>query len=981
MSNRNFVAWWLVVGTLGALVAMPASPSHATEAEPQNIVVFLADDLKWADLPFFSEPPVWQAGSENRQDQPLPSPPDIPAKGTAEMNAINEANYRRPDLNRFAARAYANPDGSLGRVRSGEPLVVPIDLDLNTPANEDGTAAAFRYNVDNPACRDTSINPASNPDCPPSRDVLRGFGGLGRLAREGVIMPRFYSNSARCAPSRVAFLTGRHQQRAGVTDNGNSLNADQNVTFGELLKQGCAEGDPRTCYHTGFFGKWNPTDDSNVAWKQGFDEFVGFESAARPYFSKGKAACSHLLDHESDPANPKPAKFCLANPRDYPCTTNADCPSGVEPSCAPYEYDCKPMICSEYGICYNPNPTHACEVDADCCPGGACGSSCVAVPRYIGRKNQTACEPRRGKYSPDCCAISSRTNLERRQQFGFQNRRRIIDGDTVFMRFDKKEACNNDGPYTLDDIDLNPLEPGGYKICMYSDRLVRDFARNFLIRRLYDDPADRFLLVVAPKAAHVDIAAPSRTEAHYDTIRALRPDRPDSDGPGYWAVVEELDALVGTILNLIDGMCDASSGEEMAGTPCEPGDTAACGNHPERCLSHRDDTLVLFSNDNGSPAVGWGQPELRGAKLSTLEGGTRVGLIARGPGLGIGTPTGESGTRANATSASIGNLVDIFSTIAEAAGYDLDAADEGHASVSTCDGTDDFCSSNTDCAGECKPYFIDGRSLVSVLNGAGEDESVVTPGESMRRDYVYTNYGAAGEPSNAVTTRDGYFPPCDANEDGVVSTAEASACSAATHVCSYERSFVAPGAVAQLTRQHRASSCIVCDPTATNPCAAERCEVVGKFCTTKLDDDQDDCADWSGGGGDEDLCGLLSTGQRCRSEKDCPPNQLCYGNIAINCSTCTAATWKARAGDSSSSVAELFDLSSNTEEDPKQSRYDTNLAVYGADGRLNCAVHNVGQQWQLDRLQATASALGSRISEWQTCVKSSAASGQECEPN
>ena len=58
------------------------------------------------------------------------------------------------------------------------------------------------------------------------------------------------------------------------------------------------------------------------------------------------------------------------------------------------------------------------------------------------------------------------------------------------------------------------------------------------------------------------------------------------------------------------------------------------------------------------------------------------------------------------------------SRLAEAAGYDLSDDGEGHAKVSVCTGTTDLCTSNADCTSNaCVPYFIDGRSLVSVLNG------------------------------------------------------------------------------------------------------------------------------------------------------------------------------------------------------------------------------------------------------------------------
>ena len=41
---------------------------------------------------------------------------------------------------------------------------------------------------------------------------------IDRLAREGVRFTDFHSNSSVCSPTRIAFLTGRYQQRVGIVD-------------------------------------------------------------------------------------------------------------------------------------------------------------------------------------------------------------------------------------------------------------------------------------------------------------------------------------------------------------------------------------------------------------------------------------------------------------------------------------------------------------------------------------------------------------------------------------------------------------------------------------------------------------------------------------------------------------------------------------------------------------------------------------------
>jgi len=1010
-----------------------ASVALATDPPPpQNVVVILADDVDWADLPFFSEPVVWP-----NQDQPVTDPAN-PPRGDNDpgVGDIREAFYRRPDLNRTAARMMANPDGSLGRLRyaappdvPNEPLVAPVDLD-RAPQNEntDETADGFRYKVNEPACRDTSVAPGSNPACPPSRDVVSGFGGLGRLAREGVAMPRFYANSAQCAPSRTAFITGRHQQRSGFNRNGDNLNPATSVTFAELLKSGCARGNPHACYRTGFFGKWNPSDDDNTPWQQGFDEFVGFQSAARPYFSRGRASCSPPLDLVSESAKPKPILVCQGLRRDYPCTTNADCPSGTAPnSCAPYEEECKPMVCDpDRRYCFNPNASHVCTQDSECavapndCQYGACIGACRAAGRYIGTKNWTTCEPTIARGRLDCCApVRGFSIANKAHQFAFQNKKIVVDPVVVPnvlrpVTFSTRGSsagniCNDDGPLDPGALDLWPDYPPSYERCLYSDRLVRDFARNFLIRRLYE-PDVPFLLVVTPKGAHLAVDAPPRTEAHYETMDKLNPNRPGDNSKEYWAVLEELDAVVGTILQQLDGMCGSRSAEfpnadeSLVGKLCSANTDCGTGGH---CVSHRDDTLVLFTNDNGSPGEGWGQPDLRGSKQSTLEGGTRVGLLARGPGLQIGHLTGQTtGGRANAVSNSVGGLIDIFSTVAEAAGYrgdDLD--DAGRARVHTYHGTDVICSmaeecqgpegnrhcsnsgatcvTNNDCTATCESYGIDGRSLISVLNGTGEAVTVGTEQDPHRRSFGYMNYPASGEPSNAVTARDRYFQPCDTNDDGEVSVSEATNCPSASHVCSYEGTFWRSGAVTQYTRVHHGSSCRACKPGGPEitDCTAERCEVVGKMCHSAMSAD-DDCRDLANTGGGVPLasaCGLPDA-QRCRGNADCPKNELCYGDVAVKCATCSAASWKARGNDDVANTTELFDLASNPEEDPKQYEGDPQAQdYYGTDGHLNCATHTLGEEWQQTRIQMTRSELGSRLAAWQGCVSDSSKLGQDCE--
>lgn len=111
---------------------------------------------------------------------------------------------------------------------------------------------------------------------------------LDVLAREGLRFTDFHSNGPVCSPTRAALVTGRYQQRCGVTEvvfadpargkrDAHGLPPEE-ATFAELLRP--------AGYRTALFGKWhlgyaerfNPVH-------QGFDEFRGFVSGNIDYHS------------------------------------------------------------------------------------------------------------------------------------------------------------------------------------------------------------------------------------------------------------------------------------------------------------------------------------------------------------------------------------------------------------------------------------------------------------------------------------------------------------------------------------------------------------------------------------------------------------------------------------------------------------------------------------------------------------------------
>ncbi len=105
---------------------------------------------------------------------------------------------------------------------------------------------------------------------------------IDRLAEEGVLFTDFHSNGSVCSPTRASLLTGKYQQRTGITgvvtahqhrDVGLSLSE---VTIAEQLK--------KAGYVTGMFGKWHVGySESYNPVHQGFDEYIGYVSGNVDY--------------------------------------------------------------------------------------------------------------------------------------------------------------------------------------------------------------------------------------------------------------------------------------------------------------------------------------------------------------------------------------------------------------------------------------------------------------------------------------------------------------------------------------------------------------------------------------------------------------------------------------------------------------------------------------------------------------------------
>lgn len=107
---------------------------------------------------------------------------------------------------------------------------------------------------------------------------------IDQMAKQGVRFVDFHSNGAVCSPTRAALLTGRYQQRTGVTgvitakhhrDKGLPLSER---TFAEILKENGYVAGISGKWHLGYQEKFNPIH-------QGFDAFSGFVSGNIDYHS------------------------------------------------------------------------------------------------------------------------------------------------------------------------------------------------------------------------------------------------------------------------------------------------------------------------------------------------------------------------------------------------------------------------------------------------------------------------------------------------------------------------------------------------------------------------------------------------------------------------------------------------------------------------------------------------------------------------
>ena len=99
---------------------------------------------------------------------------------------------------------------------------------------------------------------------------------IDAMAENGLRFDRFYAAAPVCSPTRASILTGRTNDRTGVTDHGYALRKQEKTIAIALQKAG---------YATGHFGKWHLNglrgpgvpvlkDDSHSPGKFGFDHWL-----------------------------------------------------------------------------------------------------------------------------------------------------------------------------------------------------------------------------------------------------------------------------------------------------------------------------------------------------------------------------------------------------------------------------------------------------------------------------------------------------------------------------------------------------------------------------------------------------------------------------------------------------------------------------------------------------------------------------------
>ncbi len=211
--------------------------------------------------------------------------------------------------------------------------------------------------------------------------------------------------------------------------------------------------------------------------------------------------------------------------------------------------------------------------------------------------------------------------------------------------------------HNLDPVEIGYFEKQGGVPLIRNGKVIKRPANPAELTRLYTDEAVKF--IGANKERPFFLYLP-HTMLHVP-LGVSQPFKGKSDWGEYGDAIQELDHNVGRIV-------DALKKNEL-----------------------EDNTLVIYSSDNGRGPGRTPNQKLQGRKLSTYEAGIRVPAIAWGPGLGV-----KGGTASRALT----RAMDWYPTLATFAGIKVP---EGR--------------------------VIDGRDLVPVLQG----ESTFVPGPAQKK--------------------------------------------------------------------------------------------------------------------------------------------------------------------------------------------------------------------------------------------------------
>ena len=128
------------------------------------------------------------------------------------------------------------------------------------------------------------------------------FGGaistpyLEQMAEQGMRFYDFHSNGAVSSPTRAALLTGRYQQRSGMTYALSAQRPERALSPNELTIADVLQSEG---YATGIFGKWHLGNrPENNPLYYGFDRFVGYKSGNVDFHSHVTEAGNHDWWHD-----------------------------------------------------------------------------------------------------------------------------------------------------------------------------------------------------------------------------------------------------------------------------------------------------------------------------------------------------------------------------------------------------------------------------------------------------------------------------------------------------------------------------------------------------------------------------------------------------------------------------------------------------------------------------------------------------------